>query len=106
MRRWRDGRVGPSPLRVSDWRMTLDVVVEAIFRRLCAHRRAEGVATDMSLAELRLALGVTETQLMEAIKVLRLSGDLFIAYTTRAWDRVTMGPSWRERCEYEGLAGA
>jgi hypothetical protein len=85
--------------------MTGDDVVQGIFRRLCAHRRAEGVATDMSLAELRLALGVTETQLTEGIKVLRLSGDLFIAYTTRAWDRVTLGPSWRERCEDEGLAG-
>jgi ATP-dependent DNA ligase len=30
--------------------MTVDDVVEAIFQRLCAHRRAEGVATDMSLA--------------------------------------------------------
>ena len=84
--------------------MTVDDVVEGIFRRLCAHRRAEGVATDMSLAELRLALGVTETQLT-GIKVLRLSGDLFIAFTTRAWDRVTLGPSWRERCEDEGAGG-
>ena len=43
---------------------------------------------------------------MEGIKVLRLSGDLFVAYTTRAWDRVTLGPSWRDRCEDEGPAGA
>ena len=63
--------------------MTVEDIVQEMFRRLCAHRRAEGVATDMSLAELRLALGVTEKELMEGIKVLRLSGDLFIAYTTR-----------------------
>ena len=84
--------------------MTVDDVVEGIFRRLCAHRRAEGVATDMSLAELRLALGVTEAQLTEGIKVLRLSGDLFIAFTTRGWDRVTLGASWRDRCEDSTLA--
>ena len=71
--------------------MTVEDVVQGVFRRLCAHRRAEGVATDMSLAELRLALGVTEKELMEGIKVLRLSGDLFIAYTTRARDRVALG---------------
>ena len=64
-----------------------------------------GPGADMSLTELRLALGVTEAQLMEAIKILRLSGDLFIAFTTRAWDRVTLGPSWRDRCEDEALAG-
>jgi hypothetical protein len=85
--------------------MTVDDVVAGLFRRLCAHRRAEGVASDMSFAELQLALGVTETQLTEGIKVLRLSGDLYIAYTTRAWDRVTLGPAWRDRCEDEGLAG-
>jgi hypothetical protein len=84
--------------------MTVDDVVQGMFRRLCADRRAEGVATDMSLAELRLALGVTEKELMEAVRVLRLSSDVFIAFTTRTWDRVTMGPAWRERCEDEGLA--
>ena len=61
--------------------MTVEDVVQGVFRRLCAHRRAEGVATDMSLAELRLALGVTETQLTEAIKVLRLSGDHLSSHT-------------------------
>lgn len=34
--------------------MTVDDVVEAIFRRLCDHQRAYGVGADMSLAELRL----------------------------------------------------
>jgi hypothetical protein len=85
--------------------VTVDDVVQGMFRRLCAHRRTEGVATDVSLVELRLALGVTEKELMEAVRVLRLSSDLFIAFTTRTWDRVTMGPAWRDRCEDEGLAG-
>lgn len=56
----------------------------------------------MSLAELRLALGVTETQLMDANKVLRISSDLFIAFTTPAWDRAMLGPAWQGRCEDEG----
>ena len=47
----------------------------------------------MSIAELRLALGITDAHVMEAVKVLRLSGVLFIAYTTPAWDRVTPGPA-------------
>jgi hypothetical protein len=53
----------------------------------------------MSLTELRLALGVTEAQLVEAVKVARLSDDLKIAFTTAG--RVTLGPSWRGRCEDE-----
>jgi hypothetical protein len=80
----------------------VDDVVEGIFRRLCDHQRAKGTEADMSLAELRLALGVTEAQLNEAVRVLRLSIDLFIAFTTPAWDRVTLGPSWQGRCEDEG----
>ncbi len=80
--------------------MTVDDVVEAIFRRLCVRQRMQGPGEDMSLAELRLALGVTEEQLMEAIKLLRVSSaDLRIAFTTPAQDRVTLGPSWRGRCE-------
>lgn len=57
----------------------------------------------MSLTEFRLALGVTEAQLMEAVKVARLSDDLFIRFTAR--DRVTLGASWRGRCEDSRLAG-
>jgi hypothetical protein len=79
--------------------MMVDDVVEAIFRRLCDHQRAKGTRADMSLPELRLALGVTEAQLMEAVRVLRLPSDLFLAFTTPAWDRVTLGPSWQGRCE-------
>ena len=84
--------------------MAVDDVVEATFRRLCDHQRAKEVGADMSLAELRLALGVTEAQLMEAVRVLRLSSDLFLAFTTQSWDRVTLGPSWQGRCEDEGAA--
>ncbi len=79
--------------------MTVDDVVEAIFRRLCIRQRHQGVGADMGLAELRLALGVTEAQFIEAVKVARFSEDLFIAFTTPARDRVTLGPSWRGRCE-------
>jgi hypothetical protein len=53
----------------------------------------------MSFGELRLALGVTEADLMKALRVLRISDDLRITFT--AQDRVTLGPSWRGRCEGE-----
>ena len=85
--------------------MTVDDVVEAIFRRLCFRQRHQGVGADMSLTELRLALGVTEAQLIEAVKVARISDDLLIAFTAR--DRMTLGPSRRGRCENdESLRGA
>jgi hypothetical protein len=45
--------------------MTVDDIVQALFRVLCDHQRAKGTEADMRLAELRLALGVTEAQLME-----------------------------------------
>lgn len=54
----------------------------------------------MSLAELRIMLGVTEAQLMEAVHVLRLADELHVAFT--APDRLTLGASWRERCEGAG----
>jgi hypothetical protein len=41
---------------------------------------------------------------MEAVRVLRISGDLFLVFTTRAWDRVTPGQAWLSRCEDEGPA--
>ena len=84
--------------------MTIDDVVAALFRVLCDHQRAKGTGADMSLAEIRLARGVTEGQLTEATKVIRFSGDLFIVFTTRAWDRVTPGQAWLSRCEDEGRA--
>jgi hypothetical protein len=79
--------------------VTVDDVAAAIFGRLCDHQRAHGPGATMTLAELRLALGVTEAVLMAALKVLRLSDDLYIAFPGRARDRVTLGPSWRGRCE-------
>jgi hypothetical protein len=51
----------------------------------------------MSLTELRIGLGVTEAQLVEAVKVARISDDRFLAFTTEG--RVTLGPAWRARCE-------
>lgn len=81
--------------------MTVDDVAAAIFRQLCDRQRSEGLGASMTLEELRLAPGVTEAQLMEAVKVPRLSDDLYIAFTSRARDRVTLGASWRGRCEDE-----
>jgi hypothetical protein len=81
----------------------VDDIVEAIFQRLCLRQRHQGSGADMSLAELRLALGVTEAQLVEAVHVLRLADDLHVAFT--AADRVTLGASWRGRCADERPAG-
>jgi hypothetical protein len=47
--------------------MTVDVVIEAIFRQLCDHQRAHGVGAEMSIAERRLALGITEAHVMGAV---------------------------------------
>ena len=77
--------------------MTVDDVVEAIFRRLCLSQRYRGLGADMSLTELRLALGVTEAQMTEAVYMLRLADDLQLVFTAR--DRVALGTSWRGRCE-------
>ena len=77
--------------------MTVDVVVEAIFRRLCLRQRHQGVGAAMSLAELQIGLGVTEEQLEDAIAAARISGDLFVTFT--APDRLTLEPSWRARCK-------
>jgi hypothetical protein len=80
--------------------VTVDDVVEAIYQRLCLRQRHQGAGADMSLTELRIGLGVTEEQLVEAVKVARISDDLFVAFT--APDRLTLGPSWR--CEDQRLA--
>jgi len=77
--------------------VTVDDVVEAIYRRLCLRQRHQGVGAAMSLTELQLGLGVTEEQLADAVKAARISDDLFVAFT--APDRLTLGPSWRGRCE-------
>jgi hypothetical protein len=88
-------------LRESRTPVTVDDVAAAIFERLCDRQRAEGPAASMSLAELRLAIGATEAELMEAVKVLRFSDDLYIAFPSSTRDRLTLGPSWRGRCEDE-----
>jgi hypothetical protein len=77
--------------------MTVDDVVEAIFRRLCLRQRHQGVGAAMSLTELQTGLGVTEEQLGDAVKTARISDDLFVTFT--ATDRLTLGPSWRARCK-------
>ena len=79
--------------------VTVNDVVEAIYRRLCDHQRRQDVLAGMSLAELRLALGVRAEQFDEAVRIARISGDLFIRFTTR--NRVVLGRSWRERCDDE-----
>jgi hypothetical protein len=80
-------------------RLTVEAIVEAMYRRLCLRVRHQGAGAAMSLTELRIGLGVTEEQLAEAVKVARISDDLFVAFT--APDRLTLGPSWRGRCEDE-----
>jgi hypothetical protein len=79
--------------------VTVNDVVEAIYRRLCDHQRRHGALAGMSLAELRLALGVRAEQLDEAVRIARISGDLFIRFMAR--NRVVLGRSWRERCDDE-----
>jgi hypothetical protein len=51
----------------------------------------------MGLAELRLALGVTEALLNEALWLLSFPGDKRIEFTAK--DRVALGAGWRGRCE-------
>ena len=78
--------------------MHVDDVVERVFQRLSI-REAHGAGPDksMSLTELRLAPGVTDAQLTEALWVLSFPGDHRIEYAAR--DRIALGRDWRERCE-------
>jgi len=76
---------------------TVDDLVHAIYERLCLRQRHQGAGADMSFFEVRVALGITEAQLAEAIKVLRFSEDLKIVFT--AAGRVKLGTTWRARCE-------
>ncbi len=75
----------------------VDYVIEAIFQRLCI-RQIHGAGPDksMSLTELRLALGVTDAQVNEALRVLTFPGDHRIEHPAK--DRVLLGRGWRERC--------
>ena len=78
--------------------MTVDDVVEAIFQRLCIRHqyRASGEDASMSLAELRLSLGVTESQLRDALLVIRFTEERRVTYS--AQERIALGPEWLERC--------
>ena len=51
----------------------------------------------MSLDELRLALGVSEALMNEALWLLTFPGDKRIRYPKPG--RVVLGPHWRGRCE-------
>lgn len=83
----------------------VDDVVEAIFLRLCIRERDLGPNEDpsMSLTELRLALGVTEALLNEALWLLTFPGDKRIMYPTPG--RVALGPDWKGRCDGQAAAG-
>ena len=84
--------------------MDVDALLEAIYRQLCARQRAQGAGAEMSLADLRVALGVANYELREALMVARLSDDRDIRFTSPGRDRVTLGSAWRRRCENEGRA--
>jgi hypothetical protein len=79
--------------------MHVDDAVEAIFQRLCIRRQDTPPDADhsMSLTDLRLALGVTEALLNEALWVLTFPGDKRITYPVPG--RVALGPDWLGRCE-------
>jgi hypothetical protein len=79
--------------------MHVDDVVEAIFQRLCIHEQDRKPDADrsMGLTELRLALGVTEALMNEALWLLTFPGDKRITYPAPGY--VALGPAWRARCE-------
>ena len=62
--------------------MRADDVVEAIYQRLCIRRQDGHGDRSMGLDELRLALGVTEALMNEALWVLTFPGDKRIVYPT------------------------
>lgn len=86
--------------------MHADDVIEGIFQRLCIRQQDGTNPTDrsMGLPELRLALGVTEAQMNEALWVLSFPGDHRIEYPAKY--RVALGRDWRERCERQTDAAA
>ena len=75
--------------------MHVDDVVEAIYQRLCIHEQDRRLDADrsMGLDELRLALGVSEALMNEALWVLTFPGDKRIVYPKPG--RVALGPDWR-----------
>jgi hypothetical protein len=82
--------------------MHVDDVVEAIFQRLCI-REQDASDRSMSLTELRLALGVAQALMNEALWLLTFPGDTRIMYPTPG--RVALAPEWRGRCERQTVAG-
>lgn len=81
--------------------MHVEDVIEGIFHRLCIRAQDGTGAADagMGLAALRMALGVSEAQLNEALWVLSFPGDKRIEYPAK--DRVALGAEWRERCRFD-----
>ena len=77
--------------------MHVEDVVEAIFHRLCIRQQDGHGDRSMGLDELRLALGVSEALMNEALWVLTFPGDKRIKYPTPG--RVQLGPDWLGRCE-------
>lgn len=69
----------------------VDDVVEGVYQRLCIRHQDTPAEDDrsMSLTELRLALGVTEALLNEALWLLTFPGDKRIMYPTPG--RVALG---------------
>ena len=86
--------------------MHVDEVVEGVYQRLCIRNQDTPAEDDrsMSLTELRLALGVTEALLNEAVWLLTFPGDKRITYPTPG--RVALGPDWRGWCEGPTAAGS
>jgi hypothetical protein len=86
--------------------MHVDEVVGGVYQRLCIRHQDTPADDDrsMSLSELRLALGVTEALLNEALWLLTFPGDKRIMYPIPG--RVALGPDWRERCEGQAAAGS
>jgi len=84
--------------------MRADDVVEAIYQRLCIRRQDGHGDRSMGLDELRLALGVTEALMNEALWLLTFPGGKRIVYP--APGRVALAPDWRGRCEGQAAAGS
>jgi hypothetical protein len=85
--------------------MHVDEVVEGVYQRLSMRYQDIPAEDDrsMSVTELRLALGVTEALLNEALCLLTFPGDKRIMYPTPG--RVALGPDWRGRCERQPTSG-
>ena len=81
----------------------VDDAVEAIFHRLCIRQQDGQGDPSMGLDELRLALGVSEALMNEALWLLTFPGDKRIRYPKPG--RVALGPDWLRRCERQPTSG-